>query len=602
MDTQEIPKTEEPVAPVPQKEQKPKKKYPKKKGQQKNKDAAEKEGGEQTDKPKRKPREKKYVYNEDPDWKEKLKTEVTNKTKIPPKRKKEDLMARPDREVLNKKLKKTDAVINKKKESIKALYEEKDKLRKEDIAKNNEGWGKFNLLKDERDAAKKLYEEKKEELNFDKLKKLRETRQNKFRDLIEKSPFKGVAKTMEDAKKYIDGLKLNFRDVKKTAKEEKAMKDQIEKFEKGLNHFQKVEDARIKMEKAKEDFKLANQQIKALDNDLYHKRKKANKKWEELQEEKKLKEESQPEGTKEEKAKRPLTAGEKEIVKKVDKIRKEIDALYEEKRNHFDDFDKEMVKYREDHFQFAKDNYIAKLVYDLQREERQKKWEEDQKKREEEKVSRAKEARKEIFTSEIDKCKAAISILKLLSFEFKQDQKMSNTNQAAPVEDENNQLEIADENLQIISKKPKEVVVTPVSKKLKKKFKKKKGNKKTLLDMMPKKEASTLHLITPDIIETLTMSNIAVPTQLSEVDGTLEKLSKKEAEFLALRERYVNEEQFEGDEKSLIKNAERVMLKNRDYDDENQEEEIKEKKPQKKNNAKPKKPKLTNDESDFPSL
>lgn len=601
MDSQEIPKTEEPVAPAPQKEQKPKKKYPKKKGKPNNKDVAKKEEGEQAEKPKRKPREKKYVYNEDPDWKEKLKAEVTDKTKVPPKRKKEDLMAKPDREVLNKKLKKTDAVINKKKDLIKELYEEKDKLRKEDIAKNNEGWGKFNLLKEERDAAWKLYEDKKAELNFDKLKKLKEAKHNKFKDLIDKSPFKGVAKTMDEAKKYIDGLKLNFRDVKKTAKEEKAMKDQIEKFEKGLNHFQKVEDARVKMEKSREDFKLANQQIRTLENDLYHKKKKTNKKWEELQEEKKLKEENQPEGTKEEKAKRPLTAGEKEIVKKVEKIRKEIDALYEEKRKHFDEFDKEMVKYREDHFQFAKDNYVAKLVYDLQKEERQKKWEEDQKRKAEERLSQAKEARKEIFTSEIDRCKSAISILKLLSFEFKQDQKMNNAQQQTPVEDENTQLEIADENLQVVSKKPKEVVTVPVSKKLKKKFKKKKGNKKTLQEMLPNKEVSRLHLITPDIVETLSMSNITVPTQLSEVDETLEKLSKKEAEFLALRERYVNEEEFEGDEKDLVKNAERVMLKNRDYN-ENQEEDVKETKPHKKNNAKPKKAKLTNEESDFPSL
>lgn len=601
MDTQEIKKTEEQVAPVP-KEEKPKKKYPKKKAQKTNKEGVKKNEDDQKEKPKRKPRERKYVYTEDPDWKEKLKAEITDKTKMPPKRKKEDLMTKPDREVLNKKLKKTDAIIQKKRDMIKQLYEQKDKIRKEDIAKNNEGWDKFNLLKEERDAAKKLYEDKKAELNFDKLKKLKENKHSKFKDLIDKSPFKGIAKTMDEAKEYIAGLKLNFRDVKKTAKEEKKMKDKIEKFEKGLDHFQKVEDARVKMEKSREDFKLANEQIRNLENDLYHKRKKTNKKWEELQEEKKLKEGNEQEGTKEEKPKRPLTAEEKEIVKKVEKVKKEIDALYEEKKNQFDEFDKEMVKFREDHFKFARDNYAAKLIFDLQREERQKKWEEEQKRRAEEKISQAKEARKEIFTSEIERCKSALSILKLLSFEFQQDQKMQNNmNQQPNLEGENNQLEIADENLQIVSKKQKEVVTAPLSKKLKKKNKKNKGNKKELKEILPQKESKSLHLMTPDIVETLEMSSIAVPTQLSEVDETLEKLSKKEAEFLALRERYVNEEEFEGAEKELVKNAEREMLKNRDYN-ENQEEDVKEKKPHKKNNAKPKKAKLTNEEDDFPSL
>ena len=558
-----------------------------------------------SDRPPRPPRVRKHVYVEEENWREKLKETVTLETKIPPKRKKADLMKRPDRTDMSKKLEKKNEQIRKKRKEIEKLFKEKDKIRNEEKKKQNEGYNAFITLKEEKEEIWEKVEAMRKELKFKSLRDKQTKWREKMRVMMDKSPFKGIAKTMEQAQAHINRLKMDFRDKKKTAKEEKAMTDSIRKFEKGLAHFEKVDtlkkkmdanwallnDARDKLKPLESQLKIARAKLKK-NNDEYKRKKAA-----EAEEKGEEKPDEKDEKEKKEKKERVLTPGEQEIMKKVKKARDDIDKLRKDKDEILDEFDLKMVEYRKDHLQFAKDNYINKLVNDLKYEEKQRKWEEDKAKREEERLQKLKDARKEIFTSELSKIQTVNGALQLLKLDKDRAEMFKEEKVQVPETEEKVDYEAENLELFVSKKKPKPGVFTK-----KKKHKKKRKERVNLAMLVNKKKESSL--VQPDIAVILNEMGVPLPKDLNQVEETIKAVSGKRDEYLKLRERYVNEEVFEGEEADVVKKAEALMNAGRQWNGEEGEEgEIREQKAKKPKGKKPRKKKpVTENEDDFPSL
>lgn len=599
----ETPEPEKPVEEKKKESKRPKKKNKRDKPKDGDKKPEKAEGGDK--KRERPPRVRKHVYVEEENWREKLAETVTLETKVPPKRKKEDLMKRPERGDMNKKLDKKNELIRKKRKEIDALFELKEKIRDEEMRKQNEGYNAFLVLKKDKEEAWDKLESLRKELKFQALRDKQTKWRERMRVMMDKSPFKGVAKNMAQAKAHIEKLKMDFRDQKKTAKEEKAMTESIRKYEKGLGHFEKVDALRKKLDENRQAMTAAREKLRPLEEE--HKAARARlkknsdaykKKKEREEEEKKEKGEDAPEEKKERK-KRVPSAAEEEVMVKVRKIREDIKKVRRDKDEIFDEFDKRMVEYRTDHFEFARDNYINYLVNKLKREERDRKWEENKAKEEQERLQKLKDARKEIFTAELEKVNSVNGALQLLKLDkdraelYKAQTEEAPTGEAAPVDYEAENLELF-----VSKKKPKQV---PVSKK--RRNKKKRKEKVNLAMVVQKKTEKSL--VPPDIAVILAEMGVAAPKELGEVEATIKAVAAKREEYLKLRERYVNEEQFEGAEADIVDRAERVMKSDRNWNEgEGVEGEVREQKAEKgkPKRGKKKARKVQENEDEFPSL
>lgn len=607
---EETPQVEEPAPEKKKESKRPKKKNKRDKPKRGDKETENTENGtKKNERPQRQPRVRKHVYQEEENWREKLAEEVTLETKVPAKRKKEDLMKRPERDEMNKKLEKKNLLVRKKRKEIEELFKQKDKIREEEMRKQNEGYTAFLTLKKEKDDAWEKVEALRAELKFNSLRDKQNKWRERMRQMMDKSPFKGIAKNMEQAKRHIEKLDMEFRDKKKTAKEEKLMTDSIRKFKKGLGHFEKVDALQKKMDANWDLFKAARERLKPLEEELKKakgKLKKSNdeykrkKELEKEEEGKKAPENEGKEEKKKERKERVLTPGEEEIMKKVRKIREDIKKIHKEKDEIFDDFDKQMVEYRKDHFEYARENYINKLVNDLKREERQRKWEENKAKREEERQERLKDARKEIFTAELEKVNSVNGALQLLKLDRDRAELFKEGKE--PVEGSGNveQIDYEAENLELVVSK-KKPHVAPVSKK--RRNKKKRKEKVNLAMVMSKKKTNSL--VPPDIAVILAEMGVEAPKELAQVDDTIKAVSAKRDEYLKLRERYVNEEKFEGEEANIVNKAEMLMNRGKDWEaKEGEEGEVREQKVEKgkpkRGKKKPKK--LVENEDEFPSL
>lgn len=595
-----VEKTEE-VPEKTEKTEKPKKesKKPKKKNQKRE--------GKDNERPNKPKRQRKYMFNEPENWRETLEKEITLETKAPPQRKKADLMKKPERDELTKKLNKKNELIQKKRKEIDELYKEKDRLRDEDRKKSNEGYNQFQELKKEKEEAWKLLSEAREKFKWKQLRENQNKTREKLKTIMDKSPFKGIAKSMAQAENHINRLKLEFRDKKKTAKEEKAMNEKIKKFEDKLGVFEKVDNLQKKLDTLREKMNKAKDEIKPLEKKYDVAKKKLNKNHDEFKkkkEEERLKNGGEPvEKKNTEKKERILTEGEKEVVKKVQKKREEIDRIRKEKDALFDEFDKKMMEFRMDHFNFAKENHTHRILKKLKWEEKQKKYEEEKSKREEERLQRLKDARKEIFTTELEKINSVNGSLQLLKLDK---ERGSMINQPSKAKVEGNptdigELNLEEENLLLMqSKKKDNYHAKPVSKKQKKRRNRQKP-KVNIAQITSKTE--TKSLLTPDIALVLKEMKIDAPTDLSQVDDVIKAVSAKREEYLKLRERYVNEEKFEGDEAEMVSRAESVMNSvGEGADDEGEVKEHKEKKFKKKGGKKKKASKALDSGDEFPSL
>ena len=548
----------------------------------------QKKGQKNENKPQRAPRKRKYVYEEPENWREALEKEVTLETKPPKLRKKEDLMKRPQREDLTKKLEKKNKQINKMRKEIDELYKEKDRIRNEEWKKSNEGFALFKKLKEAKEEAFENLKNKREELKWKQLKEQKMKKRDRLRQIMDKSPFKGIAKNTAQATKHIEKLKMDFRDMKKTAKEEKALTEKIKKFEKGLGVFEKVDLLQKKLDELNEKMNAAKEQIAPLEKIFDKAKKEFNANNEEFKKKKESEKEKQKdtEPEKGEKKKRVETPAEKEIVKKVQKVRDNIDKVKKEKDEVFDEFDKLMVEYRKDHFEFARENYINRLLKKLKHEENQRKWEENKAKQEEERKQRLKDARKEIFTVELEKINTVNGALQLLKLDKDRGDVMNtqgkNSVEGKPTD--MGDIDLEAENLQLIVSKKKQNYM-PVSKKKKKRNKQKNKVNLAMMGKMNEKKS----LVPVDVAVILKDMKIEAPSELSQVEDTIRAISAKRDEYLKLRERYVNEEVFEGEEAEMVNKGEKLLKSGEDWEG---EDEIRETKDKKKKKAPKKKAKV----------
>jgi len=107
----------------------------------------------------------------------------------------------------------------------------------------------------------------------------------------------------------------------------------------------------------------------------------------------------------------------------------------------------------------------------------------------------------------------------------------------------------------------------------------------------------------PDIALTLRDMSIEAPTELSQVDDVIKAVSAKRDEYLKLRERYVNEEKFEGDEAEVVSKGEKRMNSGEvEGEEEGMVKESKEKKSKNKGGKKKKSKKAQESGDEFPSL
>ena len=567
-----------------------------------------KKKNEKKERPPRPPRERKYVYVEPENWREELKKTVTLETKAPPQRKKADLMKKPDREDLKKKLNKKNAAMDKKRKEIKALFEEKDKIRDQERQKNNEGYSLFLKLKAEKEKAWDSLDKLRNKVKWKNLREKQTKKRDRLRALMDKSVFKGIAKNMVQAKKHIAKLKMEFRDMKKTAKEEKLMTDKISKYEKGLGHFEKVDTIQKQLDELRTKMDSARKQLDPLEKAFKTARYKFNKNNEEFKKKKEAEKEKnggeveeKPKGKDKEKKVRVLSEAEQQIVKKVQKVRDAIGKLREEKNLIFDEFDKQMMEYRQDHFEFAKANETNRILKRLKHEENQRKWEENKAKREEEALQKLKDARKEIFTEELEKINSVNGALQLLKLDKDRAHMMKAQDQ---VEDsgEKPNIDLESENLELMVSKKVAQGYENRSKKNKKRQKKNKIKNKVNLAMV-KSNKGGKSLLPADITVTLREMRVEPPTDLSQVEDVIKAVAGKREEYLKLRERYVNEEKFEGVEAEMVVKAEANMKQGENW--EGEEGEIREKKREKKpktNKSQKKKAVVEDNGENFPSL
>ena len=545
------------------------------------------------------------MFEEPEDWKKTLESEVTLETKVPPRRKKEDLKKKPQREDLNKKLDKKNELIKKKRKEIDALYKEKDQIRDEEKKKSNEGYNQFIELKDVKEKAWAKLSAAREKFNWKNLRTNQNKARDKLRTIMDKSPFKGIAKNTAQAQKYIARLKQEFRDKKKTAKEEKAMNEKIKKYEDGLVVFEKVDKLHAKLDDMREKMNTARDQIKPLEREYDAAKKKLNKNHEEFK--KKKEEELEKNGgapvekdskEKKERKERVLTPAEKEIVKKVEKKREEINKIRKEKDALFEEFDKQMMEFRMDHFEFAKENLTFRILKRLKHEESQRKWEEDKKKREEERLQRLKDERKEIFTKEMEEINSVNGALQLLKLDRDRGSMIGQPSKAQVDANDLGELNIEDENLQLMEKKKSEGYnYKPVSKKQSKR-KRNRKKEKVNIAQLPSQSASK-SLLPPDISLILKQMKVEEPADLSKVDEVIKAVSAKREYYLQLRDRYVNEEKFEGEEAEIVKRGEMFMNVTGEAE-EGEVREVKEKKPKGKKKREKKPVEASGDE--FPTL
>ena len=575
-----------------------------------------KKPGKKNDKSKgkkdRPPRKRKHVYVENENWKEEVEKTVTLETKEPKERKKEELMKRPVRDELTKKLNKKNNLIAKKRKEIDELYKQKDKIREEERKKNNEGYSLFKSLKEEKEKAWNALEKMRNKIKWKSLREKQTKKRDRLRTLMDKSVFKGIAKNMAQANKHISKLKMEFRDLKKTAKEEKLMTDKISKYEKGLGHFEKVDNIQKQLDEIKVKMDNARKELNPLEKAFKTARYKFNKNNEEFKKKKEEEKEKngdapapEPEnkekGKDKEKKKRVLTEGEQEIVKKVQKVRDAINKLRDEKTALFDDFDKQMVDYRTDHFEFAKANLIRKILRNLKYKERQRKYEEDKVKRQEEELKVLKEARKEIFTEELEKINSVNGALQLLKLDKDRAHMVKNNEKVATGTNELGDIDLESENLQLMVSKKVPQTYKPLSKKTKKRRKKNKETVNVNLAEITKK-TNDKSLLPADISVILRDMKVEALTDLAQLDDVIKAVSAKRDEYLQLRERYVNEEVFEGDEAAVVARGESLMSTSGNMRDDGEGEFRDRKKDKKPKKAQMKKLKKEDKADDFPSL
>ena len=579
-------------------------KQPKKRNQQNGKTY------ERRDRQPRKQREKKYAFREDPNWRDAVKSETTLETKQPVSKARNEMMQRPTRDGLNKKLTKKNGLVGKKRNEIKKLYEEKNKLREITRKKNNEGYNMFVTLKETKEKAFDALKKMKDSLKYEKMRTRKTKRQNRLRELMDKSPFKGVAKTMVQAKNHIAKLEQEFRDKNKTFNEEKIMVEALTKYKKGLGHFEKIDIVQKDLNQLRENFNKARDQVMPLERVYKAARGALAANSEEYKKKLEEKEKAEGKADKQEKKENIMSPEEKAVMKKVEAIKEDIKNINLEKDELFDEFDKEMMEYFKEQFEVKKNKYVEYLLNGLKKDERSRKWAEEEGKRAQEKAEKVKESRKEIFSKEIQKCATVNGALQLLKLDNDRSDMLKN--HAKALKGVNmidtsgiKTAELETENLQLMVSKKEDYSQGPVSKRNKKKRKNKKA--KTNLVMVSK--VSNKSLLPLDIIVALSELGVEAPTELTQADETISAVAEKRDQFLVLRQKYVDEEELVGEEADIVAVAEKVMIKDRRWggDEEGDREESgnrNRKDHQKKGNKAKKKvvKEFQENEGDFPTL
>jgi len=320
----------------------------------------------------------KHPYVEDKDWRLKLQETVTLETKKPVFQNKEDRMEKPNRDDLTAQLAKKNELIQQKRKKIEELYLEKNELWKAIRDKSDEGKTEYLKLKADKEEAFQAWDKAKKELNFDKLMKQKTKLQNAKKNKIEKNVFKGIAKTLPQAKAYIVQLKQEYRDTMKSCSQDKQMTENIKKFEKALTKFESIEklsneldEAFIKVKEAKAIIDPLFKKFKICKDRLHKNYEKFNSMKEAKKEEEKKN--VTKEDKKEEKKKRVLTPEEQKIMDKIDNVRKEISTIGESKDGLFEAYDLSMYNYRKEHFDYIVARETEKLLYVLQDAEYERK-------------------------------------------------------------------------------------------------------------------------------------------------------------------------------------------------------------------------------------
>lgn len=538
----------------------------KRKGKDNNDEEPEKNQKKGKNSAKKKPRrrERKFQWNEPKDWRKEVEETTTLETEMPPKVDKKDLPKKPEWKDTLKLLEKKNKEVTKKRKRIDDLYKEKDAARQKAWEEQNVGQKEFRELKKNLDDAKSAVEAKRAELKMEAKKKKRGKKQDALRKLNDRNPFKGVARSGAKAEEHIRNLEERFRDVRKTAKEEKAMMDEIKKLKAWLPNFQRVDELRGQIEKLKSEINQGWDVIKPLQK----KRDAAWEKFKKNRDEYRLKKEAeeaekgeaQPkEEGKKGKKERVMSPEERAVLNKIEKVRDEIKLIYKAKDELVDEHDRKMMEFRKAHYEWVRGRYVAKILNDLKYKARQQKWEDEKEQRAAEEENRKKEARKRIFETEIETVGAVASTLQLLKLDRDRPANELNANKNLTCGVRTfAEGELESENLELVQRKKPRDEIVPLSKKKRKNRKKKRGPKAMTVELVGDKRAKDM-LIPADTSASLTEMGIELPTTLDQIEQTLAEVGKKTQFYLNLREKYVEKQEMTADEQQIVARGEANM-------------------------------------------
>ena len=510
-------------------------------------------------------RERKFQWDEPKNWRKDVEETTTLETEMPPKVDKKDLPKKPEWKDTLKLLEKKNKEVTKKRKKIDELYKEKDAAREKAWEKQNVGQKEFRELKKNLDDAKTAVEEKRAELKMEAKKKKKGKKQDALRRLNDRNPFRGVAKSGAKAEEHIRNLEERFRDVRKTAKEEKAMMDEIKKLKAWLPNFQRVDELRAEVDKLKTEINKGWDVIKPLQKkrdaawDKFKKNRDEYRLKKEAEEAEKGESKPKEEEGKKGKKERVMSPEERAVLDKIEKVRDEIKLIYKAKDELVDAHDKKMMEFRKAHYEWVRGRYVAKVLKDLKYKAKQQKWEDEKEQRAAEEEKRKKEARKRIFETEIETVAAVASTLQLLKLDRDRPTTglLSNGNVGAQ-ETQFAEGELESENLELVARKKPRDEIVPLSKKKRKNRKKKRGQKIMTVELVGDKRPKNM-LIPADTSASLTEMGIEIPTNLDQIEETLVEVGKKTQFYLNLREKFVEQQEMTEEEKKIVARGEANM-------------------------------------------
>lgn len=564
--------------PIRTNKQKDGKRRPPKEGQEGKEPRERKERPEGEEKP-RAPREKSSRFQYPLNWKEEIDAATTLETKIPALPKKEELLQKPDFDQLRKVQTDCQNKIEKLFKTIDGLKADQKRAKEEAYAKNT---SVFAELKDKKGARQQLSEALK--ANKDQKQKLL-TELEAIDDKVlklQKKAFGGKIMDKAEIDRLIKQKDDAYKNKQHTATEEKKHIDEMRELKVNLPLMAEHEALKKEREAVEQKLKVIKGESKGLFDKIQDLSGVINgiKAKLDAQEGAKKAEEppASPEGK--EKPKRELTAAEKEIREKIDKLYEEVSKLREKKKEASKKFDADMFEYEKQQFEVQKVNRMVKIQKRMKYERERKEREAEADKYRKEEEERAKELLQFKYRLEIESCENLVRILNEQRPENKAQQQLEAT---TPAEYKVDDKMLKEEGLKLIGrKKGDEEGVKPGQKKLNIKKKPSKAGEA--------KEEDRLFLDVTTL-QAFTELKVMPPTAFSQIDAVIGQLNEKKAYFYRLREEEVEKAQATKEEETPKQESKEA----------GEAAEPREKKPRAEGKAENKK-KIEMNDADFPSL